>query len=132
ETLKRISAEGRDGFYKGKTADFIVAEMERNGGLISHEDLSGYEPEWREAIHGTYRGYDIWSMPPPSSGGVLLVQMLNMLEPFDVGALGKASAQTSHLMIEAQRRAYADRATHLGDPDFYPVPLKKLLSKDYA
>ncbi len=132
ETLKLIAAHGRDGFYKGKTADLLVAEMQRNGGLISHEDLTGYEPIWREPIHGTYRGYDIWSMSPPSSGGVLLVQMLNMLEPHDIAELGWGSAETIHLMVEAQRRAYADRAMHLGDPDFYPVPLQKLTAKDYA
>ncbi len=132
ETLKLISAQGRDGFYAGKTADLIVDEMQRNGGLISHEDLAGYQPIWRTPIHGTYRGYDIWSMPPPSSGGVLVVQMLNMLEPYNIASLGKGSAETVHLMVEAQRRAYADRARHLGDPDFYPVPLKTLTSKDYA
>ena len=132
ETLKLISANGRDGFYKGKTAELIVAEMQRNGGLISHEDLSTYEPLWRAPIHGSYRGYDIWSMPPPSSGGVLIVQMLNMLEPYDIASLGKGSAETVHLMVEAQRRAYADRARHLGDPEFYPVPLTKLTSKEYA
>ncbi len=132
ETLRRISEQGRDGFYKGRTAELMVAEMQRGGGLISHEDLNGYEAEWREPIRGSYRGYDIWSMPPPSSGGILLVQMLNMLEPYDIGALGKGSAETVHLMIEAQRRAYADRSRHLGDSDFYPVPLETLTSKDYA
>jgi len=132
ETLKRIAAEGRDGFYKGQTADLLVAEMERLGGMITHEDLINYEPVWRDPIHGSYRGYDIWSMPPPSSGGALIVQMLNMLEPHDIGALGSGSLETAHLMIEAERRAYADRAEHLGDPDFYPVPLDMLTSRDYA
>ncbi len=131
-TLKRIAKEGRDGFYAGKTADLIVAEMQRGGGLIKHEDLAGYRSQWREPIHGSYRGYDIYSMPPPSSGGVLIVEMLNMLEPFDIRAAGFGSAATMHLMIEAERRAYADRAKHLGDPDFYPVPLQHLLSKQYA
>ncbi len=132
DTLKRIAAQGRDGFYKGQTADLLVAEMERLGGMITHEDLVNYEPVWRDPIHGSYRGYEIWSMPPPSSGGALIVQMLNMLEPHDIGALGAGSVETAHLMIEAERRAYADRAEHLGDPDFYPVPLDMLTSRDYA
>lgn len=132
ETLKRIAAEGRDGFYKGATADLIVAEMQRNGGLISHDDLASYEPVWREPLHGSYLGHDIWSMPPPSSGGVLLLQMLNMLEPYDLKALGWGSAASVHLMIEAQRRAYADRAEFLGDPDFVDIPMAMLTSKEYA
>jgi gamma-glutamyltranspeptidase/glutathione hydrolase len=132
ESLKRVSAQGRDGFYKGPTADLIVAEMQRNGGLISHEDLETYDVVWREPIRGDYRGYEIWSMPPPSSGGVVLMQILNMLEPYEIGSLGWGSSQTVHLTVEALRRAYADRAEHLGDPDFYPVPIDKLISKDYA
>lgn len=131
-TLKRISAAGRDGFYKGETAGLIVAEMQRNGGLISAEDLVSYEPVWREPLHGEYLGHEIWSMPPPSSGGVLLLQMLNMLEAHDLKSLGWASAPTVHLMIEAQRRAYADRAEFLGDPDFVEVPVTMLTSKAYA
>ena len=132
ESLKRVSAQGRDGFYKGPTADLIVAEMQRNGGLISHEDLETYDVVWREPIRGDYRGYEVWSMPPPSSGGVVLMQILNMLESYDIGTLGWGSSQTVHLTVEALRRAYADRAEHLGDPDFYPVPIGKLISKDYA
>lgn len=132
ESLKRVSEQGRDGFYKGPTADMIVAEMQRNGGLISHEDLETYDVVWREPIRGDYRGYEIWSMPPPSSGGVVLMQILNMLEPYEIGTLGWGNPQTVHLTIEALRRAYADRAEHLGDPDFYPVPIDKLISKDYA
>lgn len=132
ETLRRISTSGRDGFYLGKTADLIVAEMARGGGLVSHEDLKNYLPKWREPLLGTYRGYQIISMPPPSSGGALVIQMLNMLEPYKVKESGWGSAETIHLMIEAQRRAYADRAEHLGDPDFFDVPLKKLMSKEYA
>ena len=131
-TLRRISELGRDGFYRGKTAELIAAEMVRGGGLISEEDLAAYEPVWREPIHGQYRGYDVHSMPPPSSGGVLLVQLLNMIEPFDLGELGFHTAPSMHLMIEAERRAYADRAKHLGDPDFYEVPLDRLLSRSYA
>lgn len=131
-SLKRISSEGLDGFYGGETADLLVAEMQRLGGLISHQDLSDYTVEWREPVHGTYRGYDIWTMPPPSSGGALLVQMLNMLEAHDLRSMGWGSADTIHLMVEAQRRAYADRAAHMGDPDFYDVPLAMLTDKDYA
>jgi gamma-glutamyltranspeptidase/glutathione hydrolase len=132
ETLKRIARDGRDGFYKGPVADMLVAEMQRIDGMINHDDLAAYNVEWREPIHGNYRGYDVWSMPPPSSGGALVVQMLNMLESYDVGSMGWGSAETVHLMIEAQRRAYADRAEHMGDPDFYPVPLAMLTNKSYA
>ncbi|MCY4128588.1 MAG: gamma-glutamyltransferase [Gammaproteobacteria bacterium] len=131
-TLSRVSEKGRDGFYTGETAELIVAEMARGGGLISKKDLADYEPAWREPIHGRYRGFDVHSMPPPSSGGVLIVHLLNMLEPFDLSELGFHTAPSMHLMIESERRAYADRAVHLGDPDFYPVPLDTLLSKRYA
>lgn len=131
-TLQRISRRGRAGFYEGKTADLIVAEMQAGGGLVTHEDLFNYRSLWRKAVHGTYRGYDIWSMGPPSSGGVLLIQMLNMLEAYDAGALGWGSAELIHLMLEAERRAYADRAEHLGDPGFYDVPLQALVDKAYA
>ena len=131
-TLKRISKEGRKGFYEGTTANLIVEEMQRGNGLITHEDLKKYTPVWREPILGTYRDYRIYSMPPPSSGGVLLVQMLNMLEKFDVKKSGYSTVETMHLMSEIERRAYADRATHLGDSDFYPVPIENLTSKDYA
>ena len=131
-TLERIAKNGRASFYGGRNADLIVAEMHRGNGLITHQDLMAYRSVWRSPIHGTYRGYEILSMPPPSSGGALLVQMLNMLEPFDINALGSGQPATAHLMIEAERRAYADRAQHLGDPDFYDVPLAMLTDKDYA
>jgi gamma-glutamyltranspeptidase / glutathione hydrolase len=131
-TLQRIADEGRDGFYKGYVAQQIVAEMQRNNGIISLSDLADYQPAWREPVRGDYHGYEVWSMPPPSSGGVLLVQMLNMLEPYNLGTLGVGSAAAGHLMIEAQRRAYADRAEYLGDPDFVEVPAAQLISKDYA
>ena len=131
-SLERVLEHGRAGFYGGETADLIVAEMQRGGGFISHADLTGYRSVWREPIRGTYRGHDIISMPPPSSGGVLLVQMLNMLEPYDIGAMGFGSAAAMHHVIEAERRAYADRAEHLGDADFYPVPVAQLINKDYA
>jgi gamma-glutamyltranspeptidase / glutathione hydrolase len=132
KTLELISAKGKDGFYTGKTAELIVAEMQRGGGLISAADLVDYKSVWRDPVKGTYRGNQIYSMAPPSSGGVLLIQMLNMLEPYDVKTLGYGSAATIHLMIEAERRAYADRAEHLGDPDFYPVPIAQLIAKPYA
>jgi len=132
KTLKAIAEQGRDGFYTGTVADFIVSDMVANDGLITHADLQNYEPVWREPVHGAYRGYDIWSMPAPSSGGVLLVQMLNMLEPYALNELGWGSKETLHLMIEAQRRAYADRAEFLGDPDFVEVPSAMLTSKAYA
>ncbi len=132
ETLKLISEHGRDGFYKGPVADMLISSMQEHNGLITHRDLEAYQPIWRDPVHGNYRGYDIWSMAAPSSGGVLLVQMLNMLEPFDLTTLGWGSTATLHLMIEAQRRAYADRAEHLGDPDFYEVPTTMLTSKTYA
>ena len=131
-TLERIAEHGRDGFYTGRTADLLVAEMTRGGGLISHADLEEYRSVWREPVRGTYRGVDVVSMPPPSSGGALVVQILNLLEPYDVGSMGHASAAVAHLMIEAERRAYADRAEHLGDTDFYDVPLAMLVDKDYA
>ncbi len=130
-TLQRISDKGRAGFYEGETADLIVAEMQRGNGIISHEDLKNYRSVWREPVMTTYRGYDIWTMGPPSSA-VLVLQMLNMLEPFDLASMGWGSAESIHLMIEAERRAYADRAEHLGDPDFWDVPLEGLASKEYA
>ena len=131
-TLERIRDLGYDGFYKGETADLIVEEMKRGGGLITHEDLEQYRSVWRAPIHGTYKGFEVFSMPPPSSGGVLLIQLLNMLEPYDIGELGFGTPATIHLMAEAERRAYADRAQHLGDMDFYPVPIETLTNKDYA
>ena len=131
-TLERIAADGREGFYAGRTAELIVAEMARGGGLIDHDDLAAYRSVWRPPVRGAYRGYEIVSMPPPSSGGILLVQMLNMLEPYDLGALGAGTPAAAHLMIEAERRAYADRAEHLGDPDFYDVPAAMLVDKRYA
>ena len=131
-TLKRIKKHGREGFYKGKTADLLVAEMEANNGLITHADLADYRSVWREPVRGTYKGYDIVSMAPPSSGGVLLIQMLNMLEPYDLKSMGYGSSAAIHHMIEAERLAFADRAEHLGDPDFHDVPMDMLLSKNYA
>ncbi len=132
KALKRIAEQGPDGFYKGETADLIVAEMRRGGGIISHEDLAAYEPKRRTPIRGTYRDYEILSMPPPSSGGITLIQMLNILEGFDMSANGFGSADSLHLMTESMRRAYADRARYLGDPDFVEMPLERLASKEHA
>ena len=132
KTLRLISALGRDGFYKGKTAKLIVDEMERGNGDISLSDLANYKSVWRDPVHGSYRGYDIYGMGPPSSGGTLIVQILNMMEPFDVSAMGYGSSEVIHLMVEAERRAYADRAEHLGDSDHYDVPMAMLTSKKYA
>ena len=131
-SLERIQRRGRAGFYAGETAELLVAEMVRGGGLITHEDLANYRSIWREPIRGAYRGHAIISMPPPSSGGVLLVQMLNMLEAYDLGGMGFGSAAAMHHIIEAERRAYADRAEHLGDSDFFPVPIARLIDKAYA
>ena len=132
-TLIRISENGPDGFYKGETAELIEKEMMANGGLITVQDLANYRVHKRTPIRGAYRGYDIISMPPPSSGGIALVEMLNILEGFDIAANGFGSARNIHVMAEAMRRAYADRARHLGDPDFNPdIPVERLTSKDYA
>ena len=132
ETLKRIASDGRDGFYKGKTADLIVNEMKANNGLISHNDLKEYNSVYREPIVGSYRGYTIISMGPPSSGGPLIIQMLNMLENFEIASMKRNSTEFVHMLTEIQRLAYADRAIHLGDPDFYPSPVPMLISKEYA
>lgn len=132
-TLERIAKAGPKGFYEGKTADLLVAEMAANGGIITHDDLKAYEAVRRAPILGTYRGYEIISMPPPSSGGVTMVQMLNVLEGYDLKASGFGSPRTLHLMTETMRRGYANRARYLGDPDFNPeMPLPRLLSKAYA
>jgi gamma-glutamyltranspeptidase/glutathione hydrolase len=132
-TLERIQADGRDGFYKGETARLIAEFMAGNGGIITLEDLEKYEAKERKPIRGTYRGYEIVSMPPPSSGGVALVQMLNILEGYDLKGIGHNSALYLHLLTEAMRRAYADRANYLGDPDFNEdMPLDRLTSKEHA
>ena len=132
ETLKRISELGNAGFYDGETANLIVKEMNDNDGLISKQDLLDYNSVYREPVTGTYKGYKIISMGPPSSGGALIVQMLNMLENFDVESMKRNSTEFVHLLTEIQRLAYADRATHLGDPDFWDNPIAMLTSKEYA
>ena len=132
KTLKRIATNGRDGFYEGETADLIVSEMKANNGLITYEDLKEYNSVYRKPVIGSYRGYTIISMGPPSSGGPLIIQMLNMLENFDVSSMTRNSTEFVHMLTEIQRLAYADRAIHLGDPDFYPSPVPMLISKNYA
>ncbi|MCG8415720.1 MAG: gamma-glutamyltransferase [Pseudomonadales bacterium] len=132
-TLELIRDNGADGFYRGENAQRFANYMADIGGIITEEDLARYETKEREPIRGTYRGYEIVSMPPPSSGGVALVQMLNILEGFDLAAMGHNSADYLHVLTEAMRRAYADRAEHLGDPDFNEsMPLERLMSKQYA
>lgn len=131
KTLERIRAGSAKGFYEGETADQIVAEMTSGGGLITHEDLKNYRATWRKPIVGDYKGYRVISMPPSSSGGVALLQMLGMVENYDLGKMGFHSTDAVHLMVEAERRAYADRAQHLGDSDFYEVPIDSLISEVY-
>ena len=131
-TLKRIRDKGRDGFYTGETAKLIVAEMKRGGGLITSKDLEDYASIIREPVRETYRGYEIISSGPPSSGGVALVQMLNILEGYNLEEYGWNSSKAVHRMAEAMRRVYADRAEFLGDPDFVKIPVAWLTSKKYA
>lgn len=131
-TLRAIQTRGANAFYTGWIADSIVATMTAGGGLISKKDLAGYTAKVRVPIRGTYRGYEIIAMPPPSSGGVALVEMLNVLERYDLAKLGRGSADAHHVIIEAQRRAYLDRARFLGDVDFISVPVKRLTSKIHA
>ncbi len=132
KSLRLIATGGPDAFYKGWIADRIVDDMVANGGLISKEDLAKYEAKERPPVRGQYRGYEIISMPPPSSGGIALIEMLNILEPFDLKAKGRNSAESLHLQIEAMRRAYLDRARFLGDPDFVQIPVDRLISKEHA
>ncbi len=131
-TLGEIAKRGSDGFYRGEVAEKIVAEMKKHDGLISLEDLANYKVVERKPVTGTYRGYTIAAMPPPSSGGVHLVQMLNILEGWELQKLGHNSADYLHRLIETMRRAYADRSKYLGDPDFHPVPVAQLTVKSYA
>lgn len=131
-SLERIMREGAEGFYGGETARLLVAEMERGGGLITLDDLARYRARERAPVRGTYREWEVISMPPPSSGGVALVTMLNVLEGFDMRALGHNSERSVHLMAEAMRRAYRDRAAYLADPDLVDVPVHRLSSKEHA
>jgi gamma-glutamyltranspeptidase/glutathione hydrolase len=132
QTLKRIASDGRAGFYQGKTAALIVAEMQRSGGLITHEDLNNYKVVSREPVCGQYHQNKVCAMPPPSSGGIHLIQMLNMLEGWDLQTLGHNSAAYIHRLVEVMRRAYADRSAYLGDPDYFVVPVGQIVDKKYA
>jgi gamma-glutamyltranspeptidase/glutathione hydrolase len=132
-TLQRIAAQGPDGFYRGEVAELVEKEMKANGGLITRQDMAAYQAKKRVPIRGSYRGYEVLSMPPISSGGVALIQMLNILEGYDLAASGFGSARSVHLIAESMRRAFADRALLLGDPEFNrDMPIDRLTSKDYA
>jgi len=130
-TLERIAADPEN-FYHGELAKQIAAAIQKGGGIVTAQDLANYQVKEREAVHGTYRGYDVYSAPPPSSGGVALIEILNMLEKFDLPSLGGGSAEAMHLTIEAYRRAFMDRADFMGDPDFAKVPVAQLIDKKYA
>ncbi len=131
KTLQRIADRGREGFYSGKTADLIVDEMSQQGGLISYRDLEEYESKWRDPIDASLNGYTLHIMPPPSSGSIAIHQILEMLRPYDLKQKGFNSAEYVHLVTEAMRRAFADRAYFLGDPDFVDIPMSKLMSDSY-
>ncbi len=132
QTLGRIEQNGAKGFYEGETARLIAADMKAHGGLITLEDLKNYQAKERVPLRGTYRGYEVISMPPPSSGGIVLLQSLNMLEKYDLRAMGYNSSEKYHVLTEVLRRAFADRAEFMGDPDFVNVPVETLISKSYA
>ncbi|HEY0931605.1 MAG TPA: gamma-glutamyltransferase [Gemmatimonas sp.] len=132
KTLGRIRDQGRDGFYKGTTAQLIAAEMRRGGGIITEADLVAYQAAERAPVRGTFKGYEVISMPPPSSGGVAMIEMLNILEGMDLKAMGHNSPQYVHSLVESMRRAFRDRALYIGDPDFTKPPIEKLTSKAYA
>jgi gamma-glutamyltranspeptidase / glutathione hydrolase len=131
ETLKRIRDFGRDGFYKGKTAKLIVKEMKRGGGIISKADLESYKSNFRTPLSSYYRGYKIITVPPPSGGGILLLQLLGMIEPYSIAKSGFNSPETVHLITEAEKRAFADRSEYSGDPDYMKADAKKLIDKSY-
>src|SRR3954447_19195231 len=132
-TLERIATQGPAGFYEGETALLLEKDMQAHGGLITREDLKNYSAVRRLPLTGSYRGYEVIAMPPPSSGGVALIEMLNVLEGYDLKTLGFASAAQIHLMTESMKRAYADRAKYLGDPDFNKdMPIDRLTSKAHG
>jgi gamma-glutamyltranspeptidase/glutathione hydrolase len=132
-TLERIAEQGPSGFYEGEAARLLAREMSTNGGLVTEADLRSYSAKKRAPLRGTYRGYEVLTMPPISSGGVALLEMLNVLEGYDLAARGFASAAYVHVLTEAMRRAFADRARFLGDPEFNPdMPVARLISKEYA
>ncbi|WP_264564260.1 gamma-glutamyltransferase [Flavobacterium sp. N3904] len=131
ETLKRIAKNGRNEFYKGQTAKILVKYLQKNGGIITMKDLAKYEAKWRTPLSFTYKDLKVISMAPPSSGGICLAQILKMIEPYDLSKMGHNSAESIQLIVEAERRAYADRSYFLGDPDFVKIPLKALMADDY-
>jgi len=132
KTLELIRDKGREGFYGGQVADYIEAEMKSGAGLISKEDLKNYQSQWREPLVGNYKDFKVITMPPTSSGGIALLQLLNSVEGFPLRRWGHNSDSTVQVMVEAERRVYADRASHLGDPDFYNVPQKYLVTPIYS
>jgi gamma-glutamyltranspeptidase / glutathione hydrolase len=133
QTLQKIAKQGPEAFYRGEIAVLLEREMQANGGLLTRQDLAAYQPKRREPLHGRYRDYELLGMPPPSSGGVAVIQALNILEDFDLRGMGQGSAQGVHLIAEAMRRAFTTRARYLGDPDFNTdMPLARLISKPYA
>ncbi len=131
ETLKRIAKYGKAGFYEGENADFLVARVQETGGIISHEDLLTYNPVWRKPIHFQYKDLDVYTMAPPSSGGICLGQIMKMIEPYDVGQYGQNAMEAIQVIVEAERRSYADRSLYLGDPDFVSIPTDSLLDRAY-
>ncbi|WP_267740341.1 gamma-glutamyltransferase [Myroides injenensis] len=131
ETLIRIQKEKRKGFYEGQTAELLLAEMKRGNGMITAEDLKNYQAVWRTPVSGDYKGLKVISMPPPSSGGLALIALFQSIEKYPLKKWGFQSEKAIQVMVEAERRVYADRAAHLGDPDFYEVPQKQLLDKSY-
>jgi len=130
--MEIIAAKGADGFYKGEIAQKIADDMRRGGGLITMEDLARYKAVWREPVHGTYRGYDLALMPPPSSGGVHIIQMLNVLSHYPMKDYGADTFAATHVMVEAMRQAYADRSEFMGDPESIKIPVNWLTSKAYG
>jgi gamma-glutamyltranspeptidase / glutathione hydrolase len=131
-TLKQVKVKGKEGFYKGKAAELFVEQVQKNGGYITLQDLEEYNPVEREPVKGTYRNYEVISMGPPSSGGICLIELLNILENFSFEKEEWGSSGYIHKLVEAMKYVYADRSRHLGDPDFYEVPVTSLLSKEYA
>ena len=132
KTLRLISTKGKDGFYKGKTAELISQASKTNGGLITQKDLASYEAKERTAIRTSYRGYQVVTMPPTASGGLVLLQTLNILENFNLREQGHNSANAIHLLSESMKRGYADRTRYHGDPDYFPVPIDQLINKEYS
>ncbi len=132
KTLRILQKEGEGAFYEGEIAKAMVRDIQKGGGILTLQDLKDYEVKWRKPLHGTYRGYDIITMPPPSSGGAHILEILNIIENADMAKLGFASSKSIHLLTEAMRQAQADRSSFMGDPDFIDLPLDTLLSKEYA